>query len=40
VALQMKKLGFERVHPLEGGLHGWLELNLPVEEREVVEVEP
>lgn len=32
----MKKLGFERVHPLAGGLEAWMELNLPLEERAVV----
>jgi 3-mercaptopyruvate sulfurtransferase SseA len=37
VALQMKKLGFVRVHPLLGGLQAWLELDLPVESRDVVE---
>jgi 3-mercaptopyruvate sulfurtransferase SseA len=37
VALQMKKLGFVRVHPLLGGLQGWLALDLPVESREVVD---
>jgi rhodanese-related sulfurtransferase len=33
----MKKLGFVKVRPLAGGLGAWMELNLPVEEREVVE---
>jgi 3-mercaptopyruvate sulfurtransferase SseA len=37
VALQMKKLGFVRVHLLMGGLQGWLDLDLPVESRDVVE---
>ena len=33
----MKKLGFVRVRPLAGGLGAWVEMNLPVDERVVVE---
>jgi rhodanese-related sulfurtransferase len=36
VALEMKKLGFTRVHPLAGGLEGWLKMGFPVEERKLV----
>jgi 3-mercaptopyruvate sulfurtransferase SseA len=35
VALQMKKLGFQRVRPLEGGLKGWVAAEYPLEERVV-----
>jgi 3-mercaptopyruvate sulfurtransferase SseA len=33
VALQLKRHGITRVHPLEGGLARWMELKLPVEDR-------
>jgi 3-mercaptopyruvate sulfurtransferase SseA len=39
VALQMKKLGFARVRPLEGGFKAWVEAEYPVEER-VVRIAP
>jgi len=32
VALEMKRLGFDRVRPLAGGLNAWLDLNYPVVE--------
>jgi 3-mercaptopyruvate sulfurtransferase SseA len=35
VALRMKKLGFQRVRPLEGGLKGWVAAEYPLEERVV-----
>jgi len=31
VALQLKRKGITRVHPLQGGLAGWMALNFPVE---------
>jgi len=33
VALQLKRQGITRVHPLEGGLLGWMALGFPVEDR-------
>jgi len=30
VALQLKSLGITRVHPLKGGLAGWMALSFPV----------
>jgi 3-mercaptopyruvate sulfurtransferase SseA len=39
VALQMKKLGFARVRPLEGGFKAWAAAAYPVEER-VVRIAP
>jgi len=35
VALQMKKLGFQRVRPLEGGLTAWVAAEYPLEDRVV-----
>jgi len=35
VALQMKKLGFVRVRPLEGSFKAWIEAEYPLEERVV-----
>jgi len=35
VALQMKKLGFTRVRPLEGGFKAWVAAAYPVEDRVV-----
>jgi len=31
VALQLKRKGITRVHPLDGGLAGWMALNYPVQ---------
>jgi len=31
VALELQKVGIQRVRPLEGGYHGWRKLGLPVE---------
>ena len=31
MALQLKKVGIGKVHPLEGGFEAWLALDLPVE---------
>ena len=31
MALQLKKAGVNKVHPLEGGFEEWLALGLPVE---------
>jgi rhodanese-related sulfurtransferase len=31
VALQLKRKGITRVHPLHGGLATWMELGFPVE---------
>jgi rhodanese-related sulfurtransferase len=31
VALQLKRKGITRVHPLLGGLAGWMALGFPVE---------
>jgi 3-mercaptopyruvate sulfurtransferase SseA len=31
VALQLKKAGVNKVHPLEGGFEAWLKLGLPTE---------
>jgi len=31
VALQLKKLGFTRVRPLEGGFQAWVEAKYPLE---------
>jgi 3-mercaptopyruvate sulfurtransferase SseA len=39
VALQMKKLGFQRVRPLEGGFSAWVAAAYPVEDR-VVRIRP
>jgi 3-mercaptopyruvate sulfurtransferase SseA len=39
VALQMKKLGFQRVRPLEGGFAAWAKAAYPVEDR-VVRIRP
>jgi len=33
VALQLKRWGITRVHPLDGGLARWRALNFPVTER-------
>ena len=33
MALQLKRRGITRVHPLEGGLAGWMAQNFPVEAR-------
>jgi rhodanese-related sulfurtransferase len=30
VALQLKRRGITRVHPLEGGVTGWMALGFPV----------
>jgi hypothetical protein len=30
VALELRRRGVTRVHPLLGGLEAWMELNLPV----------
>jgi len=38
VALQLKRRGITRVHPLEGGLARWVELGLPVRELAASEV--
>jgi len=35
VALQVKKLGFQRVRPLEGGFQAWVAAAYPVEDRVV-----
>lgn len=35
LALQMKKLGFQRVRPLAGGLNAWIDAGLPVVGRAV-----
>jgi len=35
VALQLKRKGITRVHPLEGGLAGWMALGYPVRAIEV-----
>jgi 3-mercaptopyruvate sulfurtransferase SseA len=35
VALQMKKLGFQRVRPLEGGIRAWVASEYPLEDRVV-----
>jgi rhodanese-related sulfurtransferase len=35
VALQMKKLGFRRVRPLQDGLQAWIDGGLPLVERAV-----
>jgi rhodanese-related sulfurtransferase len=35
VALRLKRLNITRVHPLEGGLAGWMALNLPVQALEL-----
>ena len=32
MALSLKRKGVTRVHPLEGGLAGWMALGLPVVE--------
>jgi rhodanese-related sulfurtransferase len=31
VALQLKRKGITRVHPLHGGLAAWMDLGFPVE---------
>jgi 3-mercaptopyruvate sulfurtransferase SseA len=31
VALQLKRAGVKKVHPLEGGFEAWLKLGLPTE---------
>jgi len=31
VALQLKRKGITRVHPLEGGLAAWMALDFPVD---------
>lgn len=31
MALQLKKAGVGKVHPLEGGFDAWLALDLPIE---------
>jgi hypothetical protein len=31
VALRLRRRGITRVHPLQGGLAGWMALNFPVE---------
>jgi len=33
VALQLKRQGITRVHPLAGGLLGWMALGFPLEDR-------
>jgi hypothetical protein len=33
VALQLRRRGITRVHPLEGGLAAWMALGFPVEDR-------
>ena len=35
MALQMKKLGFKRVRPLEGGFKAWIAAEYPLEDRVV-----
>jgi len=37
VALQLKRRGITRVHPLQGGLAQWMALGLPVDELRSVE---
>jgi 3-mercaptopyruvate sulfurtransferase SseA len=37
VALQLKRHGITRVHPLKGGFAGWMALGFPVEDRRPVE---
>jgi len=37
VALQLKRRGITRVHPLQGGLAQWMALGLPVDEFRSVE---
>jgi 3-mercaptopyruvate sulfurtransferase SseA len=31
VALELRRLGIDKVHPLEGGWHGWKEKGFPME---------
>jgi hypothetical protein len=35
VALQLKRKGITRVHPLEGGIAAWMALNFPVHARQL-----
>ena len=35
MALQLKRKGITRVHPLEGGLAAWMALNFPVQARQI-----
>jgi rhodanese-related sulfurtransferase len=35
VALQLKRKGITRVHPLEAGLAGWMAMNFPVQTLEL-----
>jgi rhodanese-related sulfurtransferase len=36
VALQLKRLGIDRVRPLQGGLEEWIDLGFPTVELEVL----
>jgi rhodanese-related sulfurtransferase len=38
VALQLKRRGITRVHPLEGGLAQWVTLGFPVRELPATEI--
>jgi rhodanese-related sulfurtransferase len=38
VTLQLKKLGYTRVRPLEGGLQAWLDGEYPLDDRFVMAV--
>jgi rhodanese-related sulfurtransferase len=37
VAQKLHAIGFTRVRPLQGGFHGWKELNFPLVESDIVQ---
>ncbi len=39
MALQLKRLGVQRVRPLSGGLAAWIELDFPVDLAPLVQIE-
>ena len=39
MALQLKRLGIQRVRPLAGGFEAWKELGFPLSEPELVHIQ-